>query len=55
MDRKQILFIAIVTVITITAWVVFDILHSRSEVEISSELQDVIEPIDPNFNIEGLK
>lgn len=55
MTKKQWLIAAILTFITICAWVVFDILHARSSVEISPKLQEVIEPLDPNFDISGLQ
>lgn len=54
MSRKEWLIAAILTLITICAWVVFDIIHARSQVEIPPKLQQVIEPIDPNFNTESL-
>lgn len=56
MTRKEFLVIAIATFITAVAWAVFDILHARANVEVSPKLQQVMEPIDPNFdtaNIEG--
>ncbi len=55
MTRKQWLIAAILTFITICAWVVFDILHKRSQVEISPNLQEVIEPINPDFNTKVLE
>lgn len=55
MTRKEWLLAAIFTFITIMAWVIFDVLHARSEVEISPKLQEVIEPINPNFNTESLE
>lgn len=54
MNKKQWLIATILTFITISAWVIFDILHTRSQVEISPKLQEVIEPIDPNFNTGSL-
>lgn len=51
MTRKEWFIAAVLTFITICAWVIFDILHERSKVEISPKVQEVIEPIDPNFNI----
>lgn len=50
MNKKQ-LIIIIITFITICAWVIFDILHIRSAVELPAQLQQVIEPIDPNFDL----
>lgn len=55
MTKKEFLIIAIATFITIIAWVVFDILHKAANVEISKETQQVIEELDPNFDLEGLK
>lgn len=51
MTKKQFLIIAIITFFIVCAWVVFDILHARSKVEVSSKLQEVIEPLDPNFDL----
>jgi hypothetical protein len=55
MSRKEFLIIAIATLITIICWVVFDVLHKRSAVTISPEVQTVIEPIDPNFDLEAIQ
>lgn len=52
--RKQWLVVTILTFLTILAWVTFDILHTRSEVEIPSKLQDLTEPISPDFDLKGL-
>lgn len=54
MNRKDWLIAAILTFITVIAWVTFDIIHSSAKVEISPKLQDVIEPISPNFDIKDL-
>ena len=55
MTRKEWLIAAILTFITICAWVIFDILHTRSQVEIPTKLQEVIEPISPDFNTTGFE
>lgn len=54
MTKKQWLFAAILTLATILAWVIFDVIHARSQVEIPQELQEVIEPINPDFDIVNL-
>lgn len=54
MLRKKWLIVTILTFITILAWVVFDILHTRAQVEIPSELQQLTEPINPEFDTSGL-
>ena len=55
MTRKRWLVAAILTFITICAWVVFDILHTRAAVEIPVKVKEVIEPISPEFNLSGLE
>lgn len=50
MIKKEWLIAAVLTFATICAWVIFDILHTRSQVEIPSKTQEVIEPISPEFN-----
>lgn len=48
--RKEVLVILIATFITIIAWVGFDILHTRAEVDIDPKWQQAAEPLDPNFD-----
>lgn len=50
MTKKEWLIIAILTFITVFGWVVFNILHARSEVEISPKLQEAIEPLNADFD-----
>ena len=54
MIKKEWLIAAILTFATICAWVAFDILHTQSKVEISKDLQQILEPINPEFNLKGL-
>lgn len=54
MSRKEFLIAAILTFITIIAWVVFDILHTRSQVEIPPTLQELLAPLNPEFDVGGL-
>lgn len=54
MTRKEWLIATIATFITLSSWVVFDILHKRSEVEIPAKIQELIEPINPEFNTHSL-
>ncbi len=53
--RKEWLIITILTFIAILAWVVFDILHKRAQIEIPSHLQELSEPINPEFNLKGVE
>lgn len=55
MTKQELLIAAIFTFITIVAWVIFDIIHARYQVEIPQKLQEVIEPINPDFNTRGLE
>lgn len=55
MTRKEWLIAAILTLVTIVAWVIFDIIHSYSKVETSQRVQEVIEPISPDFNTQSLE
>lgn len=48
--KKDLLITAILTLVTVVALVIFNINHSQSQVEISSEIQNMLSPIDPNFN-----
>lgn len=55
MTKKEWLIAAILTFITLCAWVVSDIVHTRSQVEISDKVQQIIEPINPIFDMSGLE
>lgn len=55
MTRKEWLIATILTFITICAWVIFDILHTRAQVEISPKIQEIIEPVNPEFNTSGIE
>lgn len=55
MTKKEWLFAAILTLITVVAWVIFDIIHARAQVEIPQKLQEVIEPISPDINTSVLE
>lgn len=52
--KKDWLIGAILTLIITIAWVTFDAIHTRSQVEIPTEIQSILEPIDPNFNTQVL-
>ncbi len=50
MSGKYFLYIIIATLITVLLWFGVDIIHSRSKVEISPEVQQLLEPVNPNFD-----
>ena len=54
MSRKEWLIAAVLTFITILAWLAFNTMHARSKVEISPKVQELIEPISPDFNTQSL-
>lgn len=53
MLSKEFLIIAITTLITIASWVTFDIIHSRTQVKTTSNIEELTRPINPNFDLEG--
>ncbi len=55
MTRKELLIAAILTFVIILAWVVSDIIHERTKVEIPTNLQQDIEPISPDFDTKALE
>lgn len=54
MAKKEFLIIAIATLITVIAWVVFDIIHRVSVVKLPPNIEKIIEPIETNFNVSNL-
>lgn len=50
MARKEILILVIATFLTFMAWVIFDIIHTRSAVTIAPTVQEAIKPLEPNFD-----
>lgn len=54
MTKKGYLLVAIATLLTIILWVFFDIIHKRSEVKTSADIEKLVEPIDSNFNLDGI-
>lgn len=55
MTRKEWLIAAMITFFSIMAWMVFDVIHTRSKVEIPQKIQDVLEPVNPNFDTQALE
>lgn len=48
--RKDVLFIFLLTFITVAAWIGFNIYHIVVTSTISEEIQEQITPINPNFD-----
>ncbi len=50
MSGKQFLYVAIATFITVIVWVATDLLHSRDQIQPNPEVQQLLGPLDPNFD-----
>lgn len=50
MSGKHFLYIIIATLITVLIWFGVDIYRSRTKIQVSPEIQQLLEPVDPNFD-----
>ncbi len=50
MNRKEFVFILSVTFIAIMIWIIANLLHDRSSVSVSPDLQQTLEDVNPNFD-----
>lgn len=55
MTKKSGLIVAIATLITIISWVVFDVIHARTQTQIPSDVQQLTQPLNKDFDLGGLK
>lgn len=58
MNRKEVTILALITFLTVIAWIAFGIYHARKTSTVSPVQLKEIEPLTPTFNngiIEGLK
>lgn len=55
MTKKGYLIVAIATLITVVGWVIFDIIHARSNVQVPADLEKLVEPLDPNLDVSILE
>jgi hypothetical protein len=53
--NRYLVAIIVVSCLTALSWVIFDILHSRSEVKPSPEIEQLLEPVSPNFDEGAIK
>ncbi len=54
MISKKVFLVLFMSFITLLTWVVFDLLHSRAEVQPTPQVEPLLEPISPNFDLKGL-
>lgn len=50
MSGRYFLYIIIATLITVLIWFGVDIYRSRTKVQISPEVKQLLEPVNPNFD-----
>lgn len=54
MKKNDLLFILVSSSILVAAWIIFSIYHAANLSTINETLAHEIEPINPNFNTEGI-
>lgn len=54
MKQRDFLFIAIFTFVTVLAWIIFTIYHTRVTSIIEPTLKEKIEPIEPRFDTQTI-
>lgn len=50
MIKSEFMVILVITFLVIMAWLVFGIIHTRASIEVTPQLQDTLESINPNFD-----
>lgn len=55
MTKKEFIILFFVTFVVIMAWIIFDILHTRANVQITPKLEQARQPLNPNFDLSTLK
>jgi len=54
MTSRQWLIATLLTFLTICAWVLFNILYEQPKPDVPPNTEQLIKPIDPEFNTSGL-
>jgi hypothetical protein len=54
-NKKEFFILSVLTFIVICAWVFFHIRHVRSQVEIPSDLKEIMKPLKPDFKIDKVE
>lgn len=50
MSGKQFLYLLIATLITVLIWLGMEVIRARSKTQISPEVEQLLEPVNPNFD-----
>lgn len=54
-STKYRLIASMLTLITVIAWICLVIVHKNSQVEIPQDIQNILEPLNPNFDTQVLE
>lgn len=54
MNRQQFITILVISFIVLIAWLIFEFLHTKASVKVDIKVQDLLEPINPDFDKETL-
>lgn len=52
MSNKQVLYLSIFTLLTVVAWIVFDLFHATTTSTITPIQEKLIAPLNPTFETE---
>lgn len=55
MNKKEFIVILIITFLVIMIWIIAEIIHSKPSVPIDPKLQQLLDPLDPNFDTATLE
>lgn len=50
MRQKEFIIVLGITLLVVIGWVIFDIIHSKSSVQLDPKVQNIIEPLNPSFD-----
>lgn len=54
MTKNQFIFVLLVTFTVIVIWIVADIIHTKPSVPVDPKLQNLLDPVNPNFDNSAL-
>ena len=54
-SEKDILFIAMITFITVTVWIFVELAKTRTETVVSESAKEILMPLNPEFDTETLE
>ena len=54
MNCQQFITILIISFIVLIAWLLFDFLHTKASVQVETNVQDLLDPVNPDFDKDTL-